>query len=96
VLRGDSGFCCRTMVQARQEHNARFSITVPCAEVAPGADRDDLREAAGRGPYWQQGMAYVAEIPYHPFGRARTYWMIVRRVEEAEGGQPNLHGIGYL
>jgi hypothetical protein len=37
----------------------------------------------------------VAEIPYQPFGKKRTYRMIVRRVAPTPGSQLWLKGVAY-
>jgi hypothetical protein len=46
-------------------------------------------------PYWLEGAADVAEIPYQPFGQKRTYRMIVRRVAPTPGTQLWLNGVAY-
>jgi hypothetical protein len=47
-------------------------------------------------PYWREGAASVAEVPYVPFGGRRTYRMIIRRVKALANGQQQLPGVGYL
>ncbi len=45
--------------------------------------------------YWLEGAADVAEIPYQPFGKKRTYRLIVRRVAPTPGSQLWLQGLAY-
>lgn len=92
VVRTDSGFYSKNTVDACEAHGARFSISIRLQE-----SHRKLIEAIPKAkwvpiPYWKEGAASVAEIPYAPFGRKKTYRMIVRRVEMIAGGQMILPG----
>ena len=96
VVRADSGFYARKVVEACQRQGARFSISMRLQ-----ASHRKLIEAIPQErwtpiPYWKEGAASVAEIAYAPFGLKRTYRMIIRRVEALADGQHLLPGVGYL
>jgi len=95
VVRADSGFYSEKVVAACQAHDARFSISVRLQkshhELIAAIPEEDWRPI----PYWLEGAADVAEIPYQPFGKKRTYRLIVRRVAPTPGSQLWLQGLSY-
>jgi len=96
VVRADSGFYARKVVEACQRHDARFSISVRLQESHRQLIEAIPEEQWTPIPYWKEGAASVAEIPYRPFGGKQTYRMIIRRVEALANGQQQLPGVGYL
>jgi hypothetical protein len=96
VVRADSGFYARKVVEACGRHDARFSISVRLQESHHKLIAAIPEERWTPIPYWKEGAASVAEIAYAPFGLKRTYRMIVRRVEALANGQQQLPGVGYL
>ena len=95
VARADSGFYAEKVVAACQAHGARFSISVRLQkshhELIAAIPDDEWKPI----PYWLEGAADVAEIPYQPFGKKRTYRLIVRRVAPTPGSQLWLQGLAY-
>ena len=92
VVRTDSGFYAEKVVDACAAHGARFSISMRLQtshhDLIASIPESDWQPI----PYWKEGAASVAEIPYAPFGKKKTYRMIVRRVEMIQGGQMVLPG----
>jgi DDE family transposase len=95
VVRADSGFYAQKAVAACQAHGARFSISVRLQKNHHQLIAAIPEEEWTPIPYWQEGAADVAEIPYQPFGKKRTYRMIVRRVAPTPGSQLWLKGVAY-
>lgn len=95
VVRADSGFYSRHVVDACERHGAYFSVSVRL-QASHHKLIEEIEEAAWEEiPYWLEGTAAVAEIPYAPFGRKSTYRLIVRRVEPTPGSQLALRGLAY-
>ena len=95
VVRADSGFYSRHVVDACEHHDASFSVSVRLQR-----SHHDLIEAISEDawqeiPYWLEGTAAVAEVDYAPFGRRQSYRLIVRRVEPTPGSQMALRGLAY-
>lgn len=94
-MRADSGFYAEKVVAACKAHDARFSISVRLQkshhQLIAAIPEEDWRPI----PYWLEGAADVAEIPYQPFGKKRTYRLIVRRVAPTPGSQLWLQGLAY-
>jgi len=90
VVRADSGFYSAGVTRACRKAGARFSITVKLSE---GLHALISRVPEGFWtaiPYWQEGGADVAEIPYTPFAGERDRQevrLIVRRVRPSPGSQ---------
>src|SRR5215472_12812030 len=84
VVRADSGFYVEKVVAACLAHDARFSISVRLQkshhELIAAIPEEEWRPI----PYWLEGAADVAEIPYQPFGKKRIYRLIVRRSRGAQ------------
>jgi len=95
VVRADSGFYAEKVVAACQAHGARFSISIRLQKGHHERIAAIPEEAWTPIPYWLEGAADVAEIPYQPFGKKRTYRMIVRRVAPTPGSQLWLKGVAY-
>jgi Transposase DDE domain group 1 len=95
VVRADSGFYSEKVVRACEAHGARFSISVRLQkshhERIDAIPEEDWKPI----PYWLDGAADVAELPYRPFGRKQTYRLIVRRVAPTPGSQLWLRGLEY-
>jgi hypothetical protein len=95
VVRADSGFYAEKVVAACLAHGARFSISVRLQkshhELIAAIPEKDWTPI----PYWLEGAADVAEIPYRPFGKKRTYRLIVRRVAPTPNSQLWLKGVAY-
>ena len=95
VVRADSGFYNRHVVDACERHGAYFSISVRL-QASHHKLIDEIGETAWQEiPYWLEGTAAVAEIRYAPFGRRSAYRLIVRRVEPTPGSQLALRGLAY-
>jgi hypothetical protein len=88
VVRADSGFYSEKVVRACEAHGARFSISVRLQKSHHDLIDAIPEEDWQRIPYWLDGAADVAEVPYRPFGKKQTYRLIVRRV--APAGKPAL------
>jgi len=90
TLRADAGFYSATVTRACRTAGARFSITVKLSEGLH-ALISTVPEGSWRAiPYWQEGGADVAEIPYTPFATERDHTevrLIVRRVRPSPGSQ---------
>jgi hypothetical protein len=95
VVRADSGFYAEKVVAACRAHGARFSISVRMQKGHHQRIAAIPEEAWTPIPYWLEGAADVAEIPYQPFGKKQTYRMIVRRVAPTPGTQLRLKGVAY-
>ncbi len=90
VVRADSGFYSATVVRACRRAGARFSVTVRLTEGLH-ARISRIPEASWTAiPYWQEGGADVAELPFTPFAHdhdAQEVRLIVRRVKPTPGSQ---------
>jgi hypothetical protein len=95
VVRADSGFYAEKVVAACQAHRARFSISVRLQKSHHQLIAAIPEEGWTPIPYWLEGAADVAEIPYQPFGKKRAYRLIVRRVAPTPGSQLWLQGLAY-
>jgi len=95
VVRADSGFYSDKVVSACEDHHARFSISIRIQkshhELITAIPEHKWKPI----PYWLEGAADVAEIDYKPFGRKRSYRLIVRRIEPTPGSQLWLRGLAY-
>jgi len=90
VVRADSGFYGAAVVRACRRAGARFSITVKLYAGLRGRIEVIPEAAWSAIPYWQEGGADVAEIPFTPFAGerdAREVRLIVRRVRPSPGRQ---------
>ena len=91
TMRADSGFYAHDVVAVCRKMNVRFSITARFH----GQKLRRLIEAIPESgwtpiPYWIEGGADVAEVPYTPFADqpdARPVRLIVRRVRPTPGSQ---------
>jgi hypothetical protein len=88
VLRADSGFYTRNVVDACIRADVRFSIT---AKLHKGGVNNAIAAIDEKAwvpiPYFQDGAA-VAETTYQPFGvKGRPCRLIVRRVRPTPGSQ---------
>jgi hypothetical protein len=91
VVRADSGFYDHKVAAACTRHGARFSIA-----AIPEKDWTPI-------PYWLEGAADVAEVPYLAFASnshgkeqgGKKVRLIVRRVQPTPGSQLQLQGILY-
>jgi len=95
IVRADSGFYTEKVVTACQAHGARFSLSVRLQKSHHQLIAAIPEEEWKPIPYWLEGAADVAEIPYRPFGKKQTYRMIVRRVAPTPGTQLWLKGVAY-
>jgi Transposase DDE domain group 1 len=95
VVRADSGFYAEKVVAACRAHDARFSISVRLQKSHHQLIAAIPEEEWTPIPYWREGAADVAEMPYQPFGQKRIYRLIVRRVEPTPGSQLWLKGVAY-
>jgi Transposase DDE domain group 1 len=95
VVRADSGFYSEKVVRACEAHGARFSISVRLQKSHHDLIDAIPEEDWQRIPYWLDGAADVAEVPYRPFGKKQTYRLIVRRVAPTPGSQLWLRGLDY-
>ena len=95
VVRADSGFYSQKVVRACQAHDARFSISVRLQRRHHELIAEIPEEQWRPIPYWLEGAADVAEIPYAPFGGKQTYRLVVRRVAPTPGSQLWLQGLAY-
>ena len=90
TMRADSGFYAAAVTRACRRAGARFSITVKLYAGLQGRIAA-IPETDWRAiPYWQEGGADVAEIPFTPFATeqdARQVRLIVRRVRPSPGSQ---------
>ena len=97
VLRADSGFYSQKVVQACVRHGVRFSITVRLNRKLWQAIGEIPDAAWTAIPYWLEGAAEVAEVPYLAFARNRRVGqavrLIVRRVQPSPGSQLQLQGV---
>jgi len=87
VLRADSGFYSKGVVEACRRAKVRYSIT---ARLQPGL-RSRIEAIPEEDwtpiPYWQEDGADVAETSYRPFGQREAVRLIVRRVRPTPGTQ---------
>lgn len=95
VVRADSGFYSQKVVRACQAHDARFSISVRLQRHHHELLAEIPEEQWRPIPYWLEGAADVAELPYAPFGGQQTYRLVVRRVAPTPGSQLWLQGLAY-
>lgn len=103
LLRADSGFYSKTVVQACRRHKCRFSITAKVKQAMWSAIEAISDEAWTPIPYWLEGAADVAEIPYLAFAHRNNgkqvggypVRLIVRRVQPTPGSQLQLKGVLY-
>jgi hypothetical protein len=88
VLRADSGFYSRNVVDACVKADVRFSITAKLHKGGIHKAIAALDESAWVAiPYFQDGAA-VAETVYQPFGsKGRPCRLIIRRVRPTPGSQ---------
>ena len=95
LVRADSGFYSQKVVRACQAHDARFSISIRL-QRSHHQLITEIPEAQWQSiPYWLEGAADVAEIPYAPFGGKQSYRLVVRRVAPTPGSQLCLQGLAY-
>lgn len=91
VVRADSGFYSAAVVRACRRAGARFSITVKLYAGLRGRIEAIPEGSWTPIPYWQEGGADVAELPYTPFAHdhpdAPEVRLIVRRVRPTPGSQ---------
>jgi hypothetical protein len=89
VLRADSGFYSKKVVDTCKSAKVAFSITTRMSaslhRVIAGIPEGDWVPI----PYFLEGGADVAEVPYRPFGRKKgsPIRLIVRRVKPTPGSQ---------
>jgi hypothetical protein len=89
VLRADSGFYSKKVVDTCKSAKVAFSITTRMSaslhRVIAGIPEGDW----GGIPYFLEGGADVAEVPYRPFGKktGTPIRLIVRRVKPTPGSQ---------
>jgi hypothetical protein len=103
LVRADSGFYSKKVVDACTRHKARFSITVRLQRKVHLAIAEIPAEAWTPIPYWLEGAADVAEVPYVAFTEnnhgkhrgGRPVRLIVRRVRPTPGSQLHLDGVLY-
>ena len=100
VLRADSGFYSQKVVGACVRYGVRFSITVRLNRKLWQAIGEIPDAAWTAIPYWLEGAAEVAEVPYLAFTRQRRgqlvgqpVRLIVRRVQPSPGSQLQLQGV---
>ena len=88
VLRADSGFYSRNVVDASTKADVRFSITAKLHKGRIHSAIAAIDESAWAAiPYFQEGAA-VAECTYSPFdAKGRPCRLIVRRVRPTPGSQ---------
>ncbi len=90
TMRADAGFYSAAVVRACRRAGARFSITVSL-QPSLHAQISAIPEGSWKEiPYWQEGGADVAEIPYTPFASerdAQPVRLVVRRVKPTPGSQ---------
>lgn len=88
--RADSGFYLAAVVRACRRADVRFSLTVRLHQGLHDRIAAIPEDAWGPIPYWQEGGADVAEIPYTPFAGARdaqAVRLLLRRVRPTPGSQ---------
>jgi hypothetical protein len=95
LVRADSGFYSRKVVRACQAHDAHFSISVRLQRSHHELIAEISEEQWQPIPYWLEGAADVAEIPYAPFGGKQSYRLVVRRVAPTPGSQLCLRGLAH-
>lgn len=88
ILRADSGFYSRSVVDACVQADVRFSITAKLHKGGVHKAIDAIEESAWAAiPYFLDG-ADVAETTYQPFGsKGRPCRLIIRRVRPTPGSQ---------
>lgn len=90
VLRADSGFYNRNVVEACKKANVRFSVTAKLHKGAIYKAIEGIRESKWvEIPYFMDG-ADVAETTYQPHGTKGPCRLIVRRVRPTPGSQLSL------
>jgi hypothetical protein len=88
VLRADSGFYSRKVVEACRREKVAFSITVKMSKALQAVISQIPEEDWQPIPYWMEGGADVAETTYRPFGKKQPeVRLIVRRVRPTPGSQ---------
>lgn len=87
TLRADSGFYSHAVVDTCRRYEVRFSITVKLQPSLHRAIEAIPEEKWAPIPYWQEGGADVAELPYAPFGQKHEVRLIIRRVRPSPGTQ---------
>jgi hypothetical protein len=87
IMRADSGFYTKSVVEACRRADVRFSITVRLQRNASQVIEAIPEEAWKAIPYWQDGCAAVAETTYKPFGQKRDVRLIALRVQPPKGSQ---------
>jgi len=89
TVRADSAFYARKVLWACRDADVRFSVTAPLNKAIRKAIAA-IPESAWRPiPYWLEGGADVAEVPYTAFSgkHAMDVRLIVRRVRPTPGSQ---------
>jgi hypothetical protein len=89
TVRADSAFYSKRMLWACRSADVRFSVTAPLNKTIRAAI-DAIPETAWTPiPYWLDGGADVAEVPYTAFSgnHAMQMRLIVRRVRPTPGSQ---------
>jgi hypothetical protein len=88
VLRADSGFYNRTVVEACRKAGVRFSITIKSSKALNKVIAAIPEDAWKPIPYWIDDGADVAETTYRPFSKKHPeVRLIVRRVKPTPGSQ---------
>lgn len=89
VLRADSGFYSKAVVKACEHADVRFSITIKSSKGRRAAYEAIPEKDWKPIPYWLEGGADVAEIPYRVFGKkeGKDVRLIVRRTKPTPGSQ---------
>jgi hypothetical protein len=88
VLRADSGFYNRTVVEACRKAGVRFSITIKSSKALNKVIAAIPEETWKPIPYWIGDGADVAEATYRPFSNKHPeVRLIVRRVKPTPGSQ---------
>jgi hypothetical protein len=102
-LRADSGFYSKTVAEACRRQGCRFSISAKVKKAMWSAMAAIPEEAWRPIPYWLEGAADVAEVPYLAFAHRNNgkqiggypVRLIVRRVQPTPGSQLQLQGVLY-
>lgn len=88
LLRADSGYFSRSVVDACRSEGARFSVTARHTKAVKAAIGTIPEDAWRDIPYWIDGGAQVAETRYRPFGANQPdVRLVVRRVAPTPGSQ---------
>jgi hypothetical protein len=87
VVRADSGYYSRNVVDACTRAGVAFSITVRHNNAVQAAISQIPDDAWTPIPYWCDGGAEVAETRYSPFALDTPVRLVVRRVSPSPGSQ---------